>query len=412
VSRPTLLLFALLLFPFTALAGTPTDASQGERAEDSLSRARDLIAEERVEAAEDVLRAAIVRWPEHHDLHVLAGWVAFWSGRPADAVVDFEAASVLAPESLDAWDGLVHTYAAVGRSLKSQAALSRAQRLDTDLRSREERALRMRWISGDVAWVHMKASGLAARYGASELTDAIGLTPLGFDARGWFSLAFRKEAPLARVGTQLRMRPHELLAFFLRFEGSTWLGDKELSVGGGAQLITKGGFSVLVHGAGGIPGLRESRLEIGLGFGWRLARIVELEAGWTLRRWGSGTTLHLARLGGQVQFPWGMELGATGYLGLVRPAQAPRFRVVPGARVFVRQPVRDPLKVEMSYTVGSEIIVHPVTFEESNLVTHELKFGAHIEATARLGFTASYSLLAWTDTPVFHALGVEVRTLW
>ena len=106
------------------------------------------------------------------------------------------------------------------------------------------------------------------------------------------------------------------------------------------------------------------------------------------------------------------KLGATGYLGLVRPAQAPRFRVVPGARVFVRQPVRDPLKVEMSYTVGSEIIVHPVTFEESNLVTHELKFGAHIEATARLGFTASYSLLAWTDTPVFHALGVEVRTLW
>lgn len=412
MTHPVLLLFALLLCPLSLFAGPPATSAHDQRAEDTLARARVLIREDRIAAAEESLRAALLRWPEHHDLHVLAGWIAVWSDRPAEAVLDFDAAREIAPESLDAWDGLAYAYAAIGRSRKSRDALSRAQEIDLDTRSREERALRVRWVSGDVAWAQIEARSMAAQDGSSELTDSIALTPMGFDARGWFSIDFRQEAPLARVGTQLRMRPHRLLAFWLQLEGSTWLGDKEFNAGGGAQLFMKNGFSLVVHGAGGAPGLREPRGEFGVGFGWRLLRIMEVEAGWTVRRWGRGTTLHLTRLGAQVQFPWGMKLGAMGYLGLVRSGQATGFRPVPGSRVFVRQLIQDPISVEAAYSAGSEIIVHPFTLAESTLITHELKLSMRIEATARLGFTASYSILAWTDTPLFHAMGVEIRTVW
>lgn|GEM_PF-3152579 len=386
--------------------------AQELNSEQVIARARVLLKDSDFAAAEDTLRSGLLRWPEHHDLHLLAGWAATWGGRVAVGAQDFLAATRLAPESLDAWDGLAYAYSLMGRSAKSREALHRAQALDTDPRARDERALRVRWASGDIAGAQIAARALAATDGASPITDSVTTSPMGFDARVWMSMSFRQEAPLARVGTELRMQPHRLLRFSLSAEGSTWLGDRELSLRGGAQLLTPAGFSLVLFGGGGIPGVREPKGIVGVGLGWRFARIVEVEAGWTFHRWAAGTTLHLLRLGALLDLPWGTRLGGAFYLGLIRPHQDPTVRPAPGGRIYVVQLVLDPISVEGGYSVGTEIIVDPATATERALITHELKLGLRLQLTARLGFSAAYALQAWSGLPPFHGLSTEFRALW
>ncbi|MCO4773507.1 MAG: hypothetical protein KDA24_25970 [Deltaproteobacteria bacterium] len=409
-----------LLFASGALLGfllaAPVAAAQSVEseytAEEALERARDLLADEELASAEDGLRYALERWPEHHDLLVLAGWAATWSGRPAVGVKDFLAAQRLAPDSLDAWDGLAYAWSAMGRARKARQALVRAQSLDRDRRSREERALRIRWVGGDNLGAHVDARRLVEQSGSSELTESIQAAPLGFEARAWSSLSFRQEAPLARIGGEVRFRPHRLVRLSVLSEGSTWLGDAEFRLGGAAQLTIPKGFSLVVHGALGLPGIREPQGEVGVGLGWRIARIVEIEAGWSLRRWVTGTVLHLLRLGALVDLPSGTLVGATGYLGLVRSSVDLLVRPAPGVRIQARQLVMDPITVEASYALGTEIIVQPISRTEAALLTHELRLGLRVELTARLGFSAGYSLAAWSGRPPFHGFNSEFRALW
>ena len=414
------LLVLLTLLAATAQAGPALQPSQlapllpapEETAEDVLARARSLLAADQIPAAADTLRGALTVWPDDHDLLVLAGWTAVWSDDAAQARIDFERALALAPESLDALDGLAVALAYDGKRPLARQALARANALDDDERSREERTLRVRWASGDQAGSHILAARIARTWGESDVTDAVSTTPWGFEARGHLRVALRTRAPLARFGGLLRVAPHELLRFWVRWEGSTWLGDREFTFGGGAQLLTPAGFSLVVHGGGGVPGVRESQGEVGVGLGWRIRRIFEVEAGWTLRRWASGTVLHLLRAGVALDFPRGTRIGGAAYLGLVAPHLDPRPRPAPGIHVSVRQPLWDPVTLVASYALGTEVIVDPFTRAERTLLTHRIPVGVDVQATARFGFRVGYAMEIWTGDPPFHGMELEVRTLW
>ena len=331
-----------LLLALTLLTLTPLAVSAQEIAEDVIARARALLRDDDVAAADEALSYGLTQWPEHHDLLVLAGWTATWTGQAPRGVTLFDRARAQAPDSLDAWDGLAYAYAAMGSLRKSREALDRAQQLDGDEETRKERALRIRWVSGDIAGSQVEARRLEKEQGPSEITEAITVTPMGFAGRVWSSLAFRQEAPLGRLGAELRIQPHGLFRLSLFHELSTWLGDREVQLGGAVQLRTPKGFSFVLHGAGGVPGLREARGTVGLGFGWRFLKLVEMEAGWTFRAWGGGTTLHMVRIGALLDLASGTDIGAAFVLGLVRPAADGLVRVVPGGRITVRQMVRDP----------------------------------------------------------------------
>lgn len=391
---------------------TPLTAGAQEVAEDVIARARALLRDDDVSAADEALTYGLTQWPEHHDLLVLAGWTATWTGRAPLGVRLFARAREQAPDSLDAWDGLAYAYAAMGSLRKSREALERAQALDGNEETRNERALRIRWVSGDIAGSQVEARRLEKTQGASEITEAITVTPLGFAGRVYSSIAFRQEAPLARIGGEVRIQPHGLLRVSLFHELSTWLGDREVQLGGAVQLRTPKGFSFVLHGAGGVPGLREARGTVGVGFGWRFLKLVEMETGWTFRAWGGGTTLHMIRLGALLDLASGTDIGAGFVFGLVRPAADGLVRVVPGGRITVSQLVWDPISIEGGYSIGTEVIVHPVTFSESTLLTHELRLGMRVELTARLGFSAGYMLQAWSGRAPFHGMNGEFRALW
>ncbi len=399
-----------LLLAFVGLAALPGAAHAEPLPQDNaavLVEGRRLAALPDLVAAEALLRSAVERTPEDHDLLVAHGYLLFWLGLPPDALVRFDRALQLSPGSTDAQVGRAVVLASAGEfdAAGQQAVALRSQGFpEVDVRLLE---LRVRRYRGEFWGARRFAREIEALYGPVPEARALLSGPAGVDVSSRLGFETQFWGPLVTWGAELTLRPHELFRAHGGYEGSQWLGSTEHRATAGILLLLRSGVSFHVDLGFGSPGVRTPRVDLDLGAGVRLRRRVDFQVAVVARAYSGGERAWTLRFSASPSLGKGavLDIGLSGTVVDLGPGE--ESLTSPGLALAWSQDLDPRATLRVRYGLGWDVYWDGVTRAAERAFAQRLELGLILEVHRRFVVEPSISLGRWGSRPTWYGSGLR-----
>jgi tetratricopeptide (TPR) repeat protein len=405
---------ALLLLP-TAPArraeAAPVDAlfsASAENPESVLLESRRLRDDGDLLASERLLREGVTRWPRDHDLLVALGYALFWRGLPPDALRRFDEALALVPRSREALSGKAAVLASAGEfdaAWDIAASLRAAGEPELPVRLLE---LRLLQAQGRHWEARAFAQNVELSLGPQRETQAFLSQPRGADARVRLGFETQYWGPLISWGTDLTLRPHELVRAVLGYKGSHWLDSREHRGRGAVLLLARSGFSFHVDLAVGGPGIRTPLVEVDFGAGLRIRRRVDVQLALIARAYATQARAWTLRVSASPQ-TWRGGLLDIALLGTVVDL-GPGGDVLssPGLALSWTQDLPGGTSLRAGYGIGFDVYWDGATRTAERALSQRVELALGIEAHPHLRVEPALSLGRWGSRPIWYGAQVNV----